>query len=127
MITRRRFLRAGSMFVTGAIVSPPFSLRGEAVRPQLVVPTPAQRAWQDCEVGVLYSFDLAVAAGDRAENNSTRKTWDPGLYHPTKLDTDQWIDAAKAAGAGYAVFTATHFNGFMQWQSDLYPYGLKQI
>ena len=24
------------------------------------------------------------------------------------------------------MFTATHFNGFMQWQSDLYPYGLKQ-
>ena len=21
--------------------------------------------------------------------------------------------------------TATHFNGFLQWQSDLYPYGLK--
>ncbi len=29
-------------------------------------------------------------------------------------------------GCGYAVFTATRFNGFMQWQSDLYPYGLKQ-
>src|SRR5699024_3255516 len=47
-------------------------------------------------------------------------------YNPKKLDTDQWIAAAKAAGANYAVFTATHFNGFMQWQSDIYPYGLKQ-
>ncbi len=24
------------------------------------------------------------------------------------------------------MFTATHFNGFMQWQSDLYLYGVKQ-
>ena len=51
---------------------------------------------------------------------------DPNLYQPSQLDTDQWLDAAKGAGARYAVFTATHFNGFMQWQSDLYPYGLRQ-
>jgi len=36
------------------------------------------------------------------------------------------LAAAQACGARYAIFTATHFNGFMQWQSDLYPYGLKQ-
>jgi alpha-L-fucosidase len=36
------------------------------------------------------------------------------------------MEAAKACGARYAIFTATHSNGFMQWQSDLYPYGLKQ-
>jgi len=89
-------------------------------------PTPAQIAWQECEVGLLYSFDLAVAAGVFARNNTVRERLDPGRYNPAKLDTDQWLEAAKAAGAGYAVFTATHFNGFMQWQSDLYPYGLKQ-
>ena len=33
---------------------------------------------------------------------------------------------AKAAGARYAVFTATHFEGFLNWQSDIYPYGVKQ-
>jgi len=83
-------------------------------------------AWQDCEVGLLYSFDLAIAAKRFARNNTVRERLDPKLYNPTKLDTDQWIEAAKAAGAKYAVFTATHFNGFLQWQSDLYPYGLKQ-
>ncbi|MBE3134979.1 MAG: alpha-L-fucosidase [Acidobacteria bacterium] len=59
-------------------------------------------------------------------NNTVRQTIDPNLYNPAQLDTDQWLEAAKAAGAKYAIFTATHFNGFMQWQSDLYPYGLKQ-
>jgi alpha-L-fucosidase len=91
----------------------------------LPVPTPAQLRWQDCEIGVIYHFDMPVVAGDFTPNNATRKTYDPGLYNPAKLDTDQWIAAAKAADAKYAIFTATHFNGFMQWQSDLYPYSLK--
>jgi alpha-L-fucosidase len=89
-------------------------------------PTAAQQVWQDCEVGLIYHFDLPVAAGEFAGNNTVRRKLDPALYNPTKLDTDQWMEAAKAAGARYAVFTATHFNGFMQWQSDLYPYGVKQ-
>lgn len=92
----------------------------------LPLPTPAQITWQDCEVGVLFHFDISVLAGDYTANNTSKKVFDPMLYNPKKLDTDQWVKAAKDAGAGYAIFTATHFNGFMQWQSDLYPYGLKQ-
>ncbi|HID21713.1 MAG TPA: glycoside hydrolase family 29, partial [Planctomycetaceae bacterium] len=69
--------------------------------------------------------DLPIAAGRFAANNMVRERLDPNLYQPARLDTDQWIEAAKAAGARYAIFTATHFNGFMQWQSDLYPYSLK--
>ncbi|WP_420603669.1 alpha-L-fucosidase [Flagellimonas sp.] len=89
-------------------------------------PTPAQLVWQDCEVGVLFHFDISILAGDYSPNNTSKKVFDPQVYNPSKLDTDQWVKAAKAAGATYAIFTATHFNGFMQWQSDLYPYGLKQ-
>ncbi|SNZ02031.1 alpha-L-fucosidase [Flagellimonas pacifica] len=90
------------------------------------IPTPGQVAWQDSEIGVLFHFDIAIPAGDFSPNNTSKKVFDPKLYNPEKLDTDQWIKAAKAAGATYAIFTATHFNGFLQWQSDLYPYGLKQ-
>ncbi len=88
-------------------------------------PTPSQIRWQNCEIGVLYHLDMPVVAGDFAPNNATRRTQDPAKYNPKKLDTDQWLATAKAAGAKYAIFTATHFNGFMQWQSDLYPYSLK--
>ena len=90
-------------------------------------PTQAQIDWQDCEVGLIYHFDISVAVGrHESGNNAYREVFDPKKYNPEKLDTDQWIEAAKAAGAKYAVFTATHFNGFLQWQSDAYPYGLKQ-
>lgn len=90
------------------------------------VPTDAQVTWQDCEVGVIFHLDMPVMAGEFAPNNTSRKTFDPKRYNPEQLDTDQWVKAAKDAGAKYAIVTATHFNGFMQWQSDLYPYGLKQ-
>ena len=89
-------------------------------------PTDAQVTWQDCEVGIVYHLDMPMMDGEFAPNNTSRDRFDPKSYNPEKLDTDQWIKAAKDAGAEYAIVTATHFNGFLQWQSDLYPYGLKQ-
>lgn len=94
---------------------------------KLPTPTRAQQKWQDAEVGMLFHFDISIATGlTSMGNNTNRKLLDPQKYDPSKLDTDQWIAVAKSAGAKYAIFTATHFQGFMQWQSDLYPYGLKQ-
>ncbi|MGH9405313.1 MAG: alpha-L-fucosidase [Terriglobia bacterium] len=91
---------------------------------ELPRPNAAQLAWQNFEVGVLYSVDIPVfATGGFRE---TRSTFDPQIYNPRKLSTDQWLETARALGARYAVFTATHHGGFLQWQSDLYPYGLKQ-
>jgi len=113
-MTRRTFLASSAALAAAGRaggMAGPAQDDGGANLPR---PSPAQLTWQDCEIGLLYSFDLAIAAGIFAGNN------------PVRLDTDQWLEAAKAAGAKYAVFTATHFNGFMQWQSDLYPYGLKQ-
>ena len=90
----------------------------------LPVPTPAQVRWQNFELGLVFHLDLPVfAPGGWRE---LKATLDPNLYNPARLDTGQWAEAAKAMGCRYAIFTATHFNGFLQWQSDLYPYGLKQ-
>ena len=75
---------------------------------ELVKPLPKQVAWQDCELGGVYHFDLTVyAKGGWAGH--VREPLDPNLYKPVKLDTDQWLEAAEAMGARYAIFTATHF------------------
>jgi alpha-L-fucosidase len=129
-MNRRQFIKsftmplAASLYARTAKVRAARSLR--KISPNLPLPSPAQRRWQECEVGVIFHFDLAIAASVFAPNNTVKRRLDPQLYQPHQLDTDQWAEAAKAAGAKYAIFTATHFNGFMQWQSDLYPYGLKQ-
>lgn len=94
---------------------------------KLPTPTKAQKEWQDCELGVVFHFDMPVYHEDGWEwDNAYKKTLDPSLYQPNKLDTDQWLKSAADMGAKYAVFTATHMGGFLQWQSDLYPYGVKQ-
>jgi len=93
----------------------------------LPVPLPRQKVWQDCEVGAIFHFDMPLFGdGPWSRRTAIRQTYDPKRYNPVKLDTDQWVAAAKAMGARYAIVTATHFNGFLQWQSDLYPYGMKQ-
>lgn len=127
MTTRRTFLKHSSLALAGGMLAVSQMAHGDnRESTALAKPTPAQLRWQDCEIGIIYHFDLPVASGEFASNNQVRRTLDPTDYNPTQLDTDQWLEAAKAIGAKYAVFTATHFNGFMQWQSDLYPYGVKQ-
>lgn len=93
----------------------------------LPVPLGRQKVWQDCEVGAIFHFDMPLFGQTPwSGRTAIHKTFDPKKYNPAKLDTDQWVAAAKAMGARYAIVTATHFNGFLQWQSDLYPYGVKQ-
>lgn len=78
-------------------------------------PMPCQLAWQDCEVAVVYHYEMRVFKPD-AEASHGKDRWvtvlDPNLYQPSKLDTDQWLAAAKALGARYAYITPTHMNGF---------------
>jgi len=88
-------------------------------------PGPEQLAWQDMEIGMFFHFDIVTYTP-----SWNFRTWrdipPPEIYNPIELDTDQWMEAARAIGAKYAVFVAKHCSGFLQWQSDLYPYGVKQ-
>ena len=89
----------------------------------LPVPTAAQRRWADMELGMFFHFDIPVFKPNW-NWRSFKDFPDPKLYNPAKLDTDQWMEAAKAYGAKYVVLVAKHCSGFLQWQSDLYPPGL---
>lgn len=91
----------------------------------MLTPTPAQLEWHDMELGMFFHFDIPVYKQEW-EWRTFKDFPDPNLYQPTQLDTDQWMEAAKAMGAKYAIFVAKHCSGFLQWQSDLYPYGVKQ-
>lgn len=130
-MSRRDFTKAA---VAGALMGPTSlaaSAASEATHDdsgrRLTKPLPQQIQWQDCELGLVYHFDIPVYLPEGWKWNAAYQTvLDPQVYNPVELDTDQWLEAAQAAGAGYAVFTATHMGGFLQWQSDLYPYGVKQ-
>jgi alpha-L-fucosidase len=123
-ITRRDF--CGSLAAaTVGVAALPTQVFGQQVQDDgsnLPRPTPQQLAWQDMELGLFIHFGMATFTGEF----KPRTPADPNRYNPAKLDTDQWLEAAKSMGAKYAVFVAKHCTGFLQWQSDAYPYGLRQ-
>lgn len=85
---------------------------------ELARPSAGQMAWQDLELGAFYHFDLHII-----QNGIPNATPDD---YPETFDADQWMEAAKAMGAKYAIFTSKHGSGFLQWQSDAYAFGLTQ-
>jgi alpha-L-fucosidase len=92
---------------------------------QPVLPTAAHMRWADSEVGVLIHFDMPVFE----PGYNFRKDWnyypDLSVFNPKELDTDQWIRAAKAAGATYAVLVAKHCSGFSLWPTKAHSYSVK--
>ena len=123
MLNRRSFLKASSFSLAAYAAT---QSRCAAESPSgIVVPNAAQQAWHDMELGMFFHFDIPVYK----QGWNWRSFSDfpaPDLYQPKHLDTDQWMAAAKAMGAQYAIFVAKHCSGFLQWPSDLYPYGVKQ-
>ena len=89
-------------------------------------PSPSQLAWQDYELGMFIHFDMNLFMPPGWWHDQYEKWPDPKYFNPAKLDVDQWMEAAKAMGAKYAVLTANHGTGFMLWQTDAYPYGVRQ-
>lgn len=121
LIDRRHFVKGGSSLVAASVLGGCRTWAGDG----LVRPTPEQVVWAEQELGMFFHFDIPVF-----KPGWNWRSWRdfpvPALYNPEKLDTDQWMEAAKAMGAKYVVFVAKHCSGFLQWQSDLYDYGVRQ-
>ena len=87
----------------------------------VVKPTARQLEWADCEIGVIIHQDVQVY-----RPFDWRKDPLPGaeVFAPTALDTDQWIETAKKAGAKYAVLVAKHGSGFSLWPTKAHAYSV---
>jgi alpha-L-fucosidase len=85
-----------------------------------VRPSPQQVAWQDLEIGALVHFGPNTFM-DREWGDGTA---DPGVFHPASLDAEQWVTAAKAAGAQYLIMVAKHHDGFCLWPSRQTKYSV---
>lgn len=95
----------------------------------ITVPKAHQLKWHEAEMGAVFHYDLHVFDGIRygQGNNRINPIEDYNVFNPMKLNTDQWVLAAKEAGCKFAVLTATHETGFGLWQSDANPYCLKAV
>ena len=93
------------------------------------LPNQQQLAWQKAEFGVVFHYDLHVFDGKRYSQGENRISPIPdhNIFNPVDLDVEQWVLTAKAAGARFAILTATHETGFALFQSDYNPYSLKAV
>ena len=98
---------------------------------QQTVPIPNQQqlAWQQAELGFIFHYDLHVFDSSQYSQTKNRITpiADYNIFNPIELNVEQWIIAAKNAGAKFALITATHETGFALYQSDVNPYCLKAV
>ena len=86
-----------------------------------IKPSPQQVEWQDLEFGVLIHFGTNTYL-DREWGDGTAS---PQAFDPTQLDPEQWLRAAKAAGAKYVVLVAKHHDGFCLWPTEQTDYSVK--
>ena len=103
-MNRRSFLSSTASGLLAARIVPRRSSAGDKVQ-DLPTPSPQQAAWQDCELGMFFHFDIPVFKPGW-DWRSWKDLPDPKLYDPKRLDTDQWLQTASSLGAKYAVLAA---------------------
>jgi alpha-L-fucosidase len=84
-------------------------------------PTPQQVAWHEAGVGLFFHWAPNVYQGGEGDNLSTSRD----KINPDRFDADQWVQAVKAANAGYMIFVAKHVGGYCAWQTKSTDYSLR--
>lgn len=85
------------------------------------LPSPQQVQWQNMESTMFLHFAPNTWQGTELDNRSTPLN----RINPTKLDVNQWIDAAESFGAKMIIFVAKHVGGFCMWQTESTDYSIK--
>ncbi|NOU75741.1 hypothetical protein GC098_30985 [Paenibacillus sp. LMG 31458] len=90
------------------------------------IPTIPQEEWANCELGVIIHYNLETFHPDLPQNKwkSSPDVMTADTFAPKEVDTDQWMEAAKAMGAKYAVFVANHVTGFAMWPTKQNKYSV---
>jgi alpha-L-fucosidase len=91
---------------------------------RLALPSTAQAQWQAMELGLFVHFNMKTFAPEWNWRSFTEAP-SPERFNPSQLDTDQWMEAAKAMGAKYAVLTTKHCEGFCLWPTQAHEYSVK--
>lgn len=87
-------------------------------------PSAGHLAWADCEVGAIIHLDVQVFEPAYECSRQWGYTPKPNVFQPHELDTDQWVAAARSAGAKYAVLVAKHGSGFSLWPTRAHAYSV---
>ena len=81
-----------------------------------------QRAYTELRFGMFIHFGILTYTGTWAQPNL-----DITQFNPTKLDPNQWANAAVAAHMTYGVLTTRHHDGFALWPSQASTFNVGNI
>jgi len=109
-----------SLMLVGVLVLAS-SLKAQTDFKKLALPSPQQVQWQNMERTMFVHFAPNTWQGTELDNRSTPLS----RINPTKLDVNQWIDAAESFGAQMIIFVAKHVGGFCMWQTESTEYSIK--
>lgn len=88
----------------------------------MLQPTPRLLDFLEWEIGAFYHFGIRSFFPGHEDWDG--KPMPAEAFNPTKLDCDQWLSAAKAMGATYAIMTCKHHDGFALWPSKYTAYSV---
>jgi len=121
-VSSRRAFLIDIAAAAGASIVAPAALAGTRrhTGTTLALPSPAQLAWQDLEVGMFVHFAPNTWQDREYDDRST-----PLTAITPEIDTEQWAETAVALGARYIVLVAKHVGGFCLWQTTTTDYGIR--
>ena len=102
-----------------------FLLLISELKAQSALPSKAQNKWANAEIGAMFHFDLQVFEPEYKWRSDRNYQPELSIFNPKELNTDQWIQSAKAAGATYAILVAKHCSGFSLWPTKAHYYSVK--
>ena len=110
-----------SGLLTAVCVASSIPVSTAAEKPALARPTPEQVEYLDMEVQMFVCLDPCTWQNREYDDHSTPLS----AINPTRLDTNQWCEAAKLFDARQILFVAKHTGGFCWWQTETSAYGIK--
>ena len=87
------------------------------------IPTKAQLDFLSWEYGMFFHFGIRSFFPGHVDWDGREMPAE--AFDPTELDCEQWIRAAREAGATYAILTTKHHDGFALWPSKYSNYSVK--
>jgi alpha-L-fucosidase len=93
---------------------------------KIATPTDIQIEWANHEIGAIIHCDIPIFDPNYRFliNGKVQTPPNVKIFHPSSLDTDQWIKTIKSAGCKYAVLTAKHVTGFTLFPDLEYEYSI---
>ena len=82
--------------------------------------TIAQQEFADLRFGMFIHFNIPTFSTDDWPDPNTPVS----AFNPTKLDCNQWADAAKTANMSYGCLTTKHHSGFCLWNTKTTDYNV---